>query len=143
MGIQRLILAAAIVALSVPSSFAGPCSTEISRVQAGVDRKLAARAASGAGAAESRDARLHRQPTPRSVAAAEDRLGDVPVSLKDVAQAMARARGADNVGTTPPATRRWARWKVCWGCLECISRLEMGRLCPLAQTRAARSRAGD
>jgi hypothetical protein len=99
MGNRRLILAAAIVAVSVRGSFAGPCSSEISGIQARVDGALEALAANGSGAAESSDARLHRQPTPRSIAAAEERLGIVPAkSLEGVVEAMVRARAAAEVG---------------------------------------------
>jgi hypothetical protein len=99
MGNRRLILAAAIVAVSVRSGFAGPCSSEISSIQARVDGALEALSANGSGAAENSEAWLHRQPTRRSIAAAEERLGIVSAkSLEGVVQAMARARVADEVG---------------------------------------------
>jgi hypothetical protein len=64
-----------------------------------VEARLEARAGGGSGAAESTAARLHRQPTPRSIAAAEEALGELSgETIERVRSAMARARTADDAG---------------------------------------------
>jgi hypothetical protein len=94
-----VVLSAAALALSMSGSHAGPCSQEIDRMQAQVDAKLEARAAAGPAARESPGALLHRQPTPGSIAAAENKLGDVSSQTAEtIAAAMARAREADRAG---------------------------------------------
>jgi hypothetical protein len=78
-------------------AFAGPCSLAIDRMQARLDAMLEARAS--AGAPESPSALAHRQPTPGSIAAAEEKLGKVPAqTVQVVTQAMARARAGDSAG---------------------------------------------
>jgi hypothetical protein len=100
MAIQRpVMLSAAIVVAVTSSSYAGPCSREIDRVQARIDAKLDARAAKGPSEKEGTGALLHRQPTPGSIAAAEQRLGEASAKTDNaVTQAMARARAADGAG---------------------------------------------
>jgi len=65
-----LIMNAAALAVSISSSYAGPCSLEIARMRASIDARLAA----WPSAPESVAAMMHRQPTQASVAAAEERL---------------------------------------------------------------------
>ena len=98
--IQRLIIMnAAVLAASISTSYAGPCSPEIDRTQVRIDAKLNARAAAGPIARESTAATTHRQPTPGSIAAAEERLGEVSAEkIAAVTQAMKRARAADSAG---------------------------------------------
>src|SRR5262245_38355769 len=100
MNIQRLlVVGAAALAASTSASYAGPCSHEIDRVQAEIDAKLNATAGTGAFARESTAATMNRQPTPRSIAEAEAKLGEVPPQkLEAVGAAMARAREADSAG---------------------------------------------
>jgi hypothetical protein len=99
MSIQRLLAASVALLASTPASYAGPCSHEIDRVQAQVDARLEAKAAAGPAARESTAATMNRQPTPGSIAAAEERLGEVsPQKVEAVAAAMARAREADSAG---------------------------------------------
>jgi hypothetical protein len=100
MSIQRLlVVSAAALAAAMSASYAGPCSHEIDRVQAQLDARLEAKADAGPSARESTAATTHRQPTPGSIAAAEERLGEVsPQKLEAVAAAMARAREADRAG---------------------------------------------
>ena len=69
-----LILNAAALALSISSSYAGPCSLQIERMRAGVDALLTPRVAAWPSLPESVDAKMHRQPTVASVAAAEATL---------------------------------------------------------------------
>ena len=55
---------------------AGRCSPEVGRVQAEVDGYLEARASAGPYAEESRRALMNPQPTPTSIAADEEAVGD-------------------------------------------------------------------
>lgn len=100
MAISRLLMLSAVaLGTLTETSYAGPCSPEIDRMQARVDALFAARAAAGPAARESTDARMHHQPTPGSVAAAERSLGETSSKTKeDVASAIAAAREADRVG---------------------------------------------
>jgi len=76
---------------------AGPCSQQIADAQAVFDAKLTASAQNGPAGAESSSATLHRQPTPGSVAQAEENLGELsPENARDFAAAMTRARDAGN-----------------------------------------------
>ena len=70
-----VMLSAGVVAASTIGSQAGPCSAEIYSMEARVDATLKAKAADDPTLQESREALLHRQPTPGSIAAAESRLG--------------------------------------------------------------------
>jgi hypothetical protein len=80
-------------AASMSSVYAGPCSPQIEQMAARVEARLEARAG------ESTAARLHRQPTPQSIAAAEEALGKLSgETVERVRSAMARARTADDVG---------------------------------------------
>jgi hypothetical protein len=80
---------------------AGPCSPEVGRVQAQVDAYLEARASDGPYAQESRWATMNRQPTPATIAAAEEAVGDLDAATaQDIVRAMARARDSDRAGDT-------------------------------------------
>jgi len=68
-------------------------------MQARIDARLEAKAAAGPTAKEGVPAGMSMQPTPRSIAAAEERLGDIsPQTAEAAGQAMARARAADAAG---------------------------------------------
>ena len=90
------------VAISISStmpSFAGPCSQQIAETQGRIDAKLEAAAAAGPSGRETTAATMNRQPTPKSIAAAEARLGDISEkTMQTIDGAMARARQADLVG---------------------------------------------
>ena len=87
-----IMLSAGVVAASTIGSQAGPCSAEIYAT-------LKAKAADGPTLQVSREAFLHRQPTPGSIAAAESRLGTaLPQKLDPITQGMARTREADSAG---------------------------------------------
>ncbi len=89
----------AALALSTIASAAGPCTQQIAQVQAPIDAKLAANAAAGPSAAESSAALRNRQPTPRSIAEAESKLGEISPELTATLRTdMARAREADLAG---------------------------------------------
>ena len=100
MTVRRLPTAVAIVfAASMSASYAGPCSQAIDNTQAKFDAKLGAQAAVGPTAPESHAATAHHQPTPDSIAGAEEKLG--VLSDERVAaftEALGRAREADRVG---------------------------------------------
>lgn len=81
---------------------AGPCTGEISDLQVAFDAKLKAAAAAGPDAAESSAARLHRQPTPKSLAHAEEALGEISrENMQAFARALKRAREADAASDKP------------------------------------------
>jgi len=96
---RTLLLCASVLVVSMSASYAGPCSKEIDRLRAEIDAKLGALAAAGPSTRESTAATMHRQPTPSSIGAAENRLGDVSAQkVKATTEAMARARTADGAG---------------------------------------------
>jgi hypothetical protein len=108
MTIQRLVaLSAVALAASMSASYAGPCSNDIDSMQARIDAKLERKASTGPAAPESTDATMHRQLTPGSIAAAEERLGEMS-PLTAVAQAMTRAREADSAGDKSACERALA-----------------------------------
>ena len=74
-----------------------PCTHEIDRMQARVDAMIAAMAAAGPAGRESGAATRHRQPTPDSIAAAEEKLGEGARAERALA-ALAQARAADRAG---------------------------------------------
>jgi hypothetical protein len=88
-------LAATALALSIVASHAGPCSIEIDSMQKRIDAMIAATAAAGPSARESSAATMHRQPTPNSIAAAEEGLGEGARAERALA-AIAQARAADS-----------------------------------------------
>ena len=97
--LRSATLGAAACLASMSMSYAGPCSGEIDRVQARVDAKLDAVAATGPSGPESAAATRHQQPTPGSIAAAESRLGDFSAATVAAIKAgMTRAREADRAG---------------------------------------------
>jgi|SRR6516162_2192384 len=94
-----LVFAAMALAASAWAAHAGPCSDQIDAMQARIDAKLEAKAAAGPTAKEGVLATTNMQPTPASIAAAEEKLGDIsPKKVKAIKQGMARARAADKVG---------------------------------------------
>ncbi|MGA8154743.1 MAG: hypothetical protein WB822_00780 [Rhodoplanes sp.] len=93
--VQTLLVSAAAMVLAILPSRAGPCTSEIDRLQAEVDAKIAATAAVGPTAPQSVDATLSHQPTPGSIAAAEEKLGEGP-DMTDAVAALKHAREADN-----------------------------------------------
>ena len=96
---RSLISVAVILGASTSASYASPCSEAIDRMQARIDAKLEAAAAAGPSTVESSAATMHRQPTPRSIAAAEVQLGGVSKEQAEtVGAAMARAREAERGG---------------------------------------------
>jgi hypothetical protein len=91
------IFCAAVFCLIAMPSYAGPCSSEIDRLQAVLDAKIGATAQAGQAASEGDAALLHRQPTPGSIAGAESKLGE-GAHLDQAVAALAQAREADGAG---------------------------------------------
>jgi hypothetical protein len=100
MNFRKLLMSSiATLIVSTPPSYAGPCSVRIDQMQVQIDAKLNAAAAAGRAGDETTAATDHRQPTPRSIAAAELKLGDVSQNIvQSVGEAMALARKADVAG---------------------------------------------
>ena len=97
--LRVLVFGAMAVATSASAAHAGPCSDRIDAMQARIDAKLEAKAAVGPTAKEGVAAGMGVQPTPASIAAAEEKLGEIsPKKLKAIKRGMARARVADKVG---------------------------------------------
>ena len=98
MSIHRSLIAfVAVFAALTSAGYAGPCFEDIARLQAAGDAKLAAAVTAGPSAPESGEARMHHQPTPRSVATAAGEAGGFSLEqAKAFDAAMTRAREADN-----------------------------------------------
>jgi hypothetical protein len=92
-----LFLPLAVLAAGLGQAQAGPCAAEIDSLQAAVDARISQVAGSGRTAPESAAATRHREPTPDSIAQAEQGLGEGTDSRQALA-ALARARQADAAG---------------------------------------------
>lgn len=90
----KLILSAAALLFSSLPSFAGPCTKAIDATQSRLDARIEADARLGRTAPESTGALLHHQPTPGSIAQAEQKLGEGR-HLEAAQNLMAEARKAD------------------------------------------------
>ena len=96
---QLLVISTSTLLLLTLPCQAGPCSKGIARTQAIIDSKLNLLAETSPSASQSTGAQLHRQPTPRSMAETEIKLGILsPAVLEKIEDAMARARKADIAG---------------------------------------------
>jgi hypothetical protein len=78
-------------------SVAGPCASEISRLQFEIDAAIEAHAKAGPFGPEERVATDHWQPTPKTLARAEKRLSGWKGGLRSI-RALQDAREADRVG---------------------------------------------
>ena len=90
-------------AMAVPATAsatnAGPCAGQIDAMQARIDAAVDAKAGAGPMGKESVAAGMSVQPTPRSIMAAEEKLGDISAqTVTAVGEGMARARAADAAG---------------------------------------------
>jgi hypothetical protein len=89
---------AALALFSTPA-LAGPCTQQIYDAELALDQRLNSAAARGHAGTQSTGAMLHHQPTPNSLAQAEEKAGDL--SEADVAAGTAdmdEARKADDAG---------------------------------------------
>ena len=99
MTLRTGLFGAAAFMLTVSAVDAGPCADAIDAMQARIDAALEAKAAAGPTGKEGVPAGMSVQPTPRSIAAAEEKLGDVSAqTVAVVGEGMARARAADAAG---------------------------------------------
>jgi hypothetical protein len=89
-----IVITTAIILSPLPSA-ATPCTPDIDRGWAQINLKIQARIGAGRSAPQSSIALLHRQPTPNSVAAAQDLLNDVWLPIEAAVSALSRARLAD------------------------------------------------
>jgi len=95
---MRYVLTSVLL-IAAPPSFAGPCAPEIDKVQSQLDARLETAAAKGPTGTETTSAKMHRQPTPATIGAAEEQLGDISAESQKAAEsALARARKADSAG---------------------------------------------
>jgi hypothetical protein len=92
---KLLVLSAAGVAFSAQPGLANPCSQHIDRAWVQVNAKIQARVGAGRSAPQSTIGLLHHQPTPSSIAAAEEALVDTWLPMETAVAALARAREAD------------------------------------------------
>ncbi len=95
---------------------AGPCAGEIYQADIAINRRLDEIAAQGKAGAESTFATTHHQPTPATIAGAEEKVGDVPPSgVQDVRKFMVEARRADDAGDTAACEKALADAKTILG----------------------------
>ncbi|QRM36207.1 hypothetical protein JO965_46400 (plasmid) [Microvirga sp. VF16] len=94
----------AVAALAPTSARAGPCAAEIDQLQAAVDARIDTTAGTGRTARESTAATAHRQPTPGSVAQAEQSLGEGS-GYGQVLASLAQAIDADQAGDATSCER--------------------------------------
>ena len=96
--LRSVALTAVALVASTGLAHTGPCLDEITQVQQSIDSTLERIAATGRTARQGTGL-THVQPTPRSIAAAEAQLGELPPEKIDAArQAMVRAHTADAAG---------------------------------------------
>jgi hypothetical protein len=104
--LQRTVPIALTLVLLAPCAHAGPCTANIDNMRARVDAALEAKAAAGPTAKEGDYAGMRDQPTPRSMAAVEVKLGELsPRAVDAVEKAMAQARAADAAGDAKTCKR--------------------------------------
>jgi hypothetical protein len=94
---KLLSLSAVLVAFSARPSLAGSCSQDIDRAWVQVNAKIQARVAAGRSAPQGTIALLHHQPTPSSIAAAEETLVDIWLPIETAVAGLSRAREADGI----------------------------------------------
>src|SRR5260221_6429017 len=94
---KQLILSAVVVTLSTQPSLASSCSQDIDRTWVQVNAKIQARAAAGRSTPQGTIALLHHQPTPSSIAAAEETLVDIWLPIETAVAAPAPSRPADGI----------------------------------------------
>jgi hypothetical protein len=103
-----LAVGAAALAISTSLASAGPCGQRVDQAWTQVDTRIQARLAAGRSLPQGMIALLHHQPTPSSVSAAENALGQGWGVLEQAVAALARAREADQAGNTAACDRALA-----------------------------------
>ena len=93
---KQLILSAAVVTFSTQPSLASSCSQHIDRAWVQVNAKIQTRVAAGRSAPQGPIALLHHQPTPSSIAAAEETIAEIWLPIETAVAAL--ALGACRVG---------------------------------------------
>ena len=94
-----IAFAATVCALCPAPGRAGPCADDLYRAEVDIGKRLDAIAASGKTGAESTFATAHHQPTPATIAGAEEKVGDVSeAQVQAVREYMAEAKKADDAG---------------------------------------------
>jgi len=97
--IVRNVVAAAALALVAGPAHAGPCTDRIYRADLAVENILDAAASNGKPAAQSTFATMHRQPTPATVASAEQKTGALSsAQVEAITAKLDAARDADDKG---------------------------------------------
>jgi hypothetical protein len=90
--------AIAAFALVASPADAGPCSDRLDQANVAVEKLLDQAAANGKPAAESTFATMHRQPTPGTVASAEEAGSLSRAQVVAITEKLDAARDADNKG---------------------------------------------
>jgi hypothetical protein len=98
--VRILLLSAMTLVGAADRSVAGPCTAEVGQLQARADARLHAKANGGPWMTETVGAKLHHQPTPASIAGAEQRLGE-GAGFDNALAALRRARALDQAGDAP------------------------------------------
>ena len=94
-----LALSAVMFTASISATLAGPCSADIDAMMVKFDAALNAKATGLSAKQQSTVGGRHVQPTPRSAAGAEEKLGVLsPETDEQVRNVMVRARAADQAG---------------------------------------------
>jgi hypothetical protein len=83
-------------------AYAGPCAEDLYKADIEIGRRLDDIAAKGRAGAESNFATMHRQPTPGTIAGAEEQIGDISdTQVQAVRNYLADAKKADDAGDKP------------------------------------------
>lgn len=89
------LMLTALMLVTASVAIASPCTDEIARLDARISALIGVVAQSAPSEPESLAARLHHQPTPGSIAAAEGRAG---TAAQDALKRLTAAREADRLG---------------------------------------------
>jgi hypothetical protein len=96
---QATAVAGMALILGAASARAGPCTDRIYQTDLDVAKLLDSAASQGRPAPQSTFATMHRQPTPGSIASAEQQAGDLSTTdVQAITEAMDVARRADDAG---------------------------------------------
>ena len=96
---QATAAAGMALVLGAAPALAGPCTDRIYQTDLDVAKLLNSAAAQGQPATQSTFATMHRQPTPGSIASAEQQAGDLTTDeVQAITEDMDEARHADDAG---------------------------------------------